>query len=158
MSSWVQWLLALHVISALWLSVSAFGGAVVRAAARRSPELASKVTCLRIGWRLVSVFGLPGSVVSGLTGLALLGPLGYGFRPGWVHVSVTLWLLLLALNLFYNFPRLKRTLVAAETSLVTGAASIEFKRLVSAKGARWLADLNALAVLIFVLLMVLKPF
>lgn len=156
--TWTGFVLVLHVLSAFWLAVSAFGGAVVRATGRRSPDLAGKVTSLRIGWRFASVFGLPGSIVAGLTGLYLLDLGGWGFKAGWIHVSVTLWILILALNLAYSFPRLKRTLAAAEASLAAGAPSDEFKRLASAKGPRMLADLTAVAVVVFVLLMVLKPF
>ena len=156
--SWHGIVLVVHVLSALWLAVSAFGGAVVRAAGRRSPDLAGKVTSLRIGWRFASVFGIPGSILAGLTGLGMLHLGGWGFSAGWIHVSVTLWILLLGLNLGYSFPRLKRTLAAAEASLAAGAPSDEFKRLASAKGPRLLADLTAVAVVAFIFLMVLKPF
>jgi uncharacterized membrane protein len=157
-NSWIKAVLVLHVLSALWLAAGAFGGAVVRAVGRRATDLAGKVTALRIAWRLISIFGLPGSVVAGLTGLTLLGPLGYGLRPGWVRIAVTLWILVLALNLFYSFPRLRHTLAAAEASLAAGAPSDEFKRLASAKAPRMLADLTALAVVVFVVLMVLRPY
>lgn len=156
--TWTGLILVLHVLSALWLAAAAFGGAVVRAAGRRAPDLAGKVTALRIGWRFASIFGLPGSIVAGLTGLYLLDLRGWGFKPGWVHVSVTLWIVILALNLTYSFPRLKRTVAAAEASLAAGAPSEEFKRLASAKGPRMLADLTAVAVVVFIVLMVLKPF
>jgi len=155
---WSNFILVLHVLSAFWLAVSAFGGAVVRATGRRSPDLAGKVTALRIGWRLASVFGLPGSIVAGITGLYMLDLRGWGFGHGWIHVSVTLWVLILALNLAYSFPRLKRTLAAAEDSLAAGVPSDEFKRLASAKAPRMLADLTAVAVVVFIVLMVTKPF
>ena len=156
--TWTGFVLVVHVLAALWLAVSAFGGSVVRAAGRRAPDLAGKVAALRIGWRLVSIFGLPGSIVAGLTGLYLLDIGGWGFKAGWVHVSVTLWVLLVGLSLLYTAPRLRRTLAAAEASLSAGAPSEEFRRLASARLPRLLADLTALGVVIFVVLMVLKPF
>jgi len=160
MLTWPHALLFVHVLSALWVATAAFGGAVVRAAGKRAPDLAGKVGALRIAWRLASVFGLPGSIVAGLTGIALLfwGPIRFGFQPGWVHASVGLWLLLLGANVFYNFPRLGKTLAAAEASLAAGAPSDELKRLTSSKVPAMVADLTAVGVVIFVVLMVMKPF
>jgi uncharacterized membrane protein len=158
MPTGTQWLLALHVLSALWLAAGSFAGAIVRAQARRTAELAGKVTALRIGWRLMTICGIPGSIVAGLSGLALLGPLAYGFKPGWVHASVGIWLAMLALVLFYLAPRLKKTLAAAEASLAAGAPTDEMKRLAAAAAPRILGDVTALSIVLLVLLMVLKPF
>jgi hypothetical protein len=79
-------------------------------------------------------------------------------KPGWVHASIGLWLVLLGLNLFYNFPRLAKTLAAAEASLAAGAPSDELERLTASKAPAMIADLTALGVVIFVVLMVMKPF
>lgn len=158
MPTGTQWLLVLHVLAACWLAAGAFGGAVVRAQARRTPDLAGKVAALAIGWRLISVMGIPGSVVAGFTGLALLEPLGYGFKAGWIHASLTIWLLMLSLALFYLAPGLKRTLAAGRASLAAGAPTEEFQRLATAKAPRMLGDFVALGVVLLVLLMVLKPF
>ncbi|HEX9799902.1 MAG TPA: DUF2269 family protein [Thermoanaerobaculia bacterium] len=160
MMTWPHALLLVHVLSALWLSAAAFGGTVVRAAGKRAPDLAGKVGALRIAHRLASVFGLPGSILAGLTGLLLLfyGPVPWGLKPGWVHASIGLWFVLLGLNLFYNFPRLARTLAAAEASLAAGAPSDELERLTASKAPGIIADLTALGVVIFVVLMVMKPF
>jgi uncharacterized membrane protein len=79
-------------------------------------------------------------------------------RAGWIHASLTLWVLIISINLFYNFPRLRKTLAAAEASLAAGAPNDEFKRLTASKLPARLADLTALAVVIFVVLMVLRPF
>ncbi len=154
----MRWIVLLHVLSALWIAASAFGGAVVRATAKRTPELAGKVAALRIGSRLVNVFGLPGSLVAGATGLFLVMQAPAWMKFGWVHVSITLWVLILATNLFYSMPRLKKLLAAAEASLAAGAPNDEMKHLASAKAPGMIADLNAVAVLIFLFLMVLKPF
>jgi uncharacterized membrane protein len=88
----------------------------------------------------------------------LLGPLGYGFQPGWVHVSVTIWLLLLGTNLIYLAPRLKKTLAAAEVSLAAGAPNEELLRLTAPKHPAILADLSALGIVVLVVLMVTRPF
>lgn len=162
MLSWSHALLFLHILAALWLAASAFGGAVVRAAGKRAPDLAGKVGALRIAHRLVTLMGLPGSVLAGLTGILLLfyGPVhwwGVG-QQGWVHASIGLWFVLLAVNLFYSFPLLAKTVAAAEASLAAGAPTDELKRLTAAKLPGIIADINALGVVIFVLLMVFKPF
>ena len=152
------WIVLLHVLSALCIAVSAFGGAVVRATAKRTPELAGKVAAMRIGWRLVTLFGLPGSLAAGATGLYLVMQAPELLKKGWVHVSITLWALILATNLIYSMPRFRKMLAAAEASLAAGAPNEELKRLAAAKAPGMIADLNALAVLIFLFLMVLKPF
>jgi uncharacterized membrane protein len=160
MTTWPHALLLVHVLSALWLSAAAFGGTVVRAAGKRAPDLAGKVGALRIAHRLASLFGLPGSILAGVTGILLLfyGPVPWGMKPGWVHASIGLWLVLLGLNLFYGYPRLTKTLAAAEASLAAGSPNDELKRLTASKVPAMIADLSALGVVIFVLLMVLKPF
>jgi uncharacterized membrane protein len=156
--NFTQFLVFVHVLAALWLAASAFGGAVVRAAGRRAPDLAGRVTALRIGWRLVTIFGLPGSILAGATGLWLVFRMPALLKMGWIHVSITLWVLILALNLFYSFPHLRRMLAAGEASLAAGAPTTELQRLAASKAPSLLADLNAVAVLIFVFLMSLKPF
>lgn len=158
MASLTLWINFLHVLAALWLAAGAFAGAVVRAQTRRAPELAARVQGLRIGWRLVTVCAIPGSVVAGLLGVVLVFRLGYGFKPGWVHASVGLWLLLLGVGLFYSAPRLKRMLAAGEASLAAGAPTDELKRLAAAKLPGIVADLQALGLVLLVLLMALKPF
>jgi uncharacterized membrane protein len=101
----------------------------------------------------VTLFGLPGSLVAGATGLFLVMQAPALMKMGWVHVSITLWALILGTNLFYSLPRLKKMKAAAEASLAAGAER-EMKRLAAAKAPGMIADLNALAVLIFVVLMV----
>jgi uncharacterized membrane protein len=153
-----KWILFVHVLSAMWLATGAFGGAIARAQGRRALDLPGKVAALRMGWRLASIFAIPGSIFAGLTGLSLLDPMGFGFRPGWVHASLAIWLVILGLGLLYLAPRAKRMLAAAEESLAAGAPNDELKRLASSKLARALADLPALGVVALVLLMVVKPF
>lgn len=158
MASLTIWINFLHVLAALWLAAGAFAGAVVRAQSRRAPELAAKVQGLRIGWRLVTVCAIPGSVVAGVLGVVLVFRLGYGFQPGWVHASVGLWLLLLGVGLFYSAPRLKRMLAAGEASLAAGAPTDELKRMAADKLPGIVADLQALGLVLLVLLMVFQPF
>jgi hypothetical protein len=158
MQTVTPWLLFLHVLAALWLAGGAFAGAVVRAANRRATDLPSRVHGLRIGWRLTTVFTLPGGLIAALLGFAILHPLGYGFRPGWVHASIGLWAVMYAIGAFYLAPWLKRTLAAAEASLAAGGPTDELKRLTALKAPRILADFNALGIVLLTLLMVMKPF
>ena len=146
-------LLFLHVLSALWMAASAFAGTVVRAQAKRAADFPGRVGAFRIGARLVTVFGLPGALTAGITGILLLV-----LEAGWVHVSLTIWTVLISINLFYSFPRLRRTVRAMEESLAAGAPTEELKRLTASKLPMILADVNALAIVVFVFLMVLKPF
>jgi uncharacterized membrane protein len=158
MSKFYLALVFVHILSALWLATGAFGGAVARAAGKRAPDLAGKVVALRIGGRLAAIFGLPGAFAAGVTGLWLVWINRTYLQMGWVHVSIALWAVLIGTNVLYNFPRLRRTLAAAEASLAAGAPTDELRRLTAAKAPGIIADLNAVGILIFVLLMVFKPF
>lgn len=151
-------LLLLHVLSALWMAAAAFAGTVVRAQAKRAPDLAGRVAPMRIAGRLVSIFGLPGAIVAGLTGIGLILLNRPFLEMGWVHVSLTLWVVLISINLFYSFPRLRRMVRAVEESAAAGRQTEELQRLAAAKLPKILADVNALAIVVFVVLMVLKPF
>ena len=158
MLAYTPWLKLLHVLAALWLAGGAFAGAVVRAQTRKAPDLAARVQGLRVGNRLMQVFALPGGVTAGILGIALLFPLGFGFKPGWVHASVGLWLLMLANGVFYLRPWMQKMLAEGEASLATGAPTEGMKRLAGMKGPRIAADLNALGIVLLTALMVLKPF
>lgn len=158
MSTMTEWIRLVHILSAIWLATGAFAGAVVRAHAKRASDLPGRVAALRIGRRLVTLFSLPGSVVAGLTGLSLLDPMGIGFRHGWVHASLAIWLVLLGLAFLYLAPRQKRLLAAAEASLAAGAPSDELKRLAASPLPGILADVSALGIVVLAALMSLKPF
>ena len=152
------WLKMLHVFAALWVAVSAFGGSVLRASMRRAPDLAARMSILRAGIRIGVIFGLGGSIAVGLSGLALAMTDPVYFKMRWVHASIGLWLLLLGLNIFLLAPRARRLLAAGEASLAAGAPTDELKRLAANPVPPYLAELPAIAVVLFVLLMVLKPF
>ena len=158
MSPSVNWFVLAHILAALWLAGGVFAGAVVRAASRRSTTLAEKVFGLRLGWRLLTLFGIPGSVVAGAIGLHLVTARGFGWQAGWVHASLGLWALATAAMLLVTAPRLKRTLVAAERALAQGKATAEYTALSAAKWPGHVADFSALAVVLLTVLMVLKPF
>lgn len=154
----INWMLFMHVLAALWLAGGVFAGTVVRAQGRKAATLGERALALRIGWRLANVYSLPGAIVAGILGFGLLHPLGLGFHPRWVQASIALWLLMLLNGLFYLRPNLRRMLAAAESSAAAGAPSVELTRLAAARGPRIAADLNALAIVLLTLLMVLKPF
>lgn len=158
MSRSVNWFVLAHVLAALWLSGGAFAGAFVRAQTRRATTLAEKVFGLRLGWRLLTVCSIPGSLVAGAIGLHLVTARGFGWKEGWVHASVGLWALATAAMLLATAPRLKRTLAAAERSLQQGAPTPELTALAAARWPGIVADLGALAVVLLTVLMVLKPF
>jgi uncharacterized membrane protein len=154
----INWMLFMHVLAALWLAGGVFAGTVVRAQGRKATTLGERALALRIAWRLANVYSIPGAIVAGILGFGLLHPLGLGFRPGWVQASIAIWLLMLLNGLFYLRPALRRLLAATEASAAAGAPSAELVRLASAKGPRIAADLNALAIVLLTLMMILKPF
>lgn len=158
MSRSVDLFVLAHILAALWLAGGAFAGAVVRAATRRATTLAEQVFALRLGWRLLTLFGIPGSVIAGAIGLHLVTARGFGWQAGWVHASVGLWALATAAMLLVTAPRLRRTLAAAERSLAQGKPDAEYAALTAARWPGHVADFSALAVVLLTLLMVLKPF
>lgn len=153
-----KWLLLVHLLTVLWLAGGVLGGAVVRAQTKRAGDLAQKVFGLRLSWRLATVLTLPGVILAGLTGLALIHPRGHDFKAGWIHVSLTLWLIGVGISVLVLLPHLKRSLAAAEASLATGQPSAELTALAAKKLPGILADVNALIVVVLSVLMVLRPF
>lgn len=158
MSPAVPWFLLAHVLAALWLAAGAFAGAVVRAQTRRAGSLAERVFGLRLAWRLLAGFSIPGAAVAGVLGVHLVGARGIGWQEGWVHASLGLWALSLLASVLLLAPWLRATLRAAEASLEAGLPSEELKRRLAARWPAWVADFNALAVVLLTLLMVLQPF
>lgn len=153
-----MWLRFLHTFAALWLAAGALAAAAVRAQTKRAATLPERLFGLRLAYRLVNLFSLPGAVVTGLLGLALVSSRGYSWRAGWIHASIGLWALALGLSVFYGRPHLKRLIAGAETSLAQGAPTPEFQALVARKGPARVADLMLVALVLLVLLMVFKPF
>jgi hypothetical protein len=153
-----QLLMLFHVLAAFWVSVSAFGGTVLRAVIRRAPDLAARVAVMRAGARFGLVFGLIGGLAVGISGLSLVMLNPAWMRMVWVHTSIALWALMLSLNLFLLGPRLRKLLAAGEASLQAGAPTEELKRLSAHPIPAYLAELPAIAVVLFAILMVLKPF
>jgi uncharacterized membrane protein len=150
--------LFLHIVASFWLATGLFGGAVVRAQAKRASDLRERVATLRVGARLAVIFTIPGALIAGALGFWLVSARGWGFQPGWVHASITLYVLMLANGLGYVSPRMRALVRAGEASLAAGAATPEFIRLAQNKLPGILADVNALGVILLTLLMTLKPF
>lgn len=158
MSTAYLWLLAFHVLAALWVTVSAFGSTVLRASLKRAPDLAARVTILRIGLRIGITFGMIGGILVGLSGIAVAGKNGAYLHAGWVHAAIGLWVLMLIFNIGFAGPRMRRMLAAGEASLAAGAPTEELERLMAHPIPPGVADLPAIAILLFVWLMVFKPF
>lgn len=146
-----------HILFALWLTAGVFGGVSVRAATRRTKDLSQKVFGLRLAWRFLTVFVIPGALATGILGIGLVPVRGFRFSQGWVQGSLALYLAMLALTLFFLAPRLRRTLRAGEESLAAGAPTAEFQRLAASKLPSILADLNALGIVVLTYLMTVKP-
>ncbi len=156
--SGILWLKWLHIVAALWMAAGAFAVPVVRVQLVRSRELPQRLVLLRLLRRLHSFYLIPGLLAAGVSGIGLLHPLGYGFRPGWVHASLALWLVLVVWSLSVGGPFLKELQKAAEGAISRPEAQEELERLLAKRTHLLLFDLNALAVLLFTYLMVLRPF
>jgi uncharacterized membrane protein len=156
------WLLLAHIVAALWLAAGSFAGAVVRAQVRRAGSFQEKAFGLRLAWRLNQVFTIPGGIIAGLLGVALVNPRGWTFGEGWVHASLAIWVLMLITSLVILAPRSWRVSRAVEAALgathTRNEPTPELQVLMRAKWPGILADVNALGIVVLTLLMVLKPF
>jgi uncharacterized membrane protein len=139
----ILWTRTLHIIAAMWLAAGVFASAVVFALLKRTADPAGRAYGARLAWRLTTVYTLPGALIAGLLGLYQVMAGGFGFRRGWVHASVTLWLVLLAIVLFVQVPKIRE---AARTGG-------NIPPLVA-----MLTHVSALLIVLMVFLMAFKPF
>jgi uncharacterized membrane protein len=126
------WMKALHEIVALWLAAGVFGSVVLRAYFKRTGSSDHALLS-----RLHTVFSVPGVILAGILGFALLGIRKFGFNLGWVQGSLALYLVLLVSILFIQLPALRK-----------GAPS---------KLAGMLPHIDATLIVILVILMAVKP-
>jgi uncharacterized membrane protein len=141
MRSFGTWMSTLHVLAAVWFAAGVFGCSVVLAQVKRAQSAAERVFGMRLVWRLTTVFMVPGVLAAGLLGFYLVTGLHYGFGPLWVRISILLYLFVLAAVLFYQVPAFRK---GAETGTV-------------AKGPAVLTHVVALAIVLMVILMAMKP-
>ena len=132
------WMKALHEIVALWLAAGVFGSVVLRAYFKRTGGDASGHALLS---RLHTVFSVPGVILAGILGFALLGIRKFGFNLGWVQGSLVLYLVLLVSILFIQLPALRK----ARTGTAPG------------KLAGMLPHIDATLIVLLVILMAVKP-
>jgi|SRR4051794_23690922 hypothetical protein len=160
LKSVVAWMWTLHMLWALWLSTGIFSSAVVLAQVKRARDLGERYFGVRLVWRLMTVFILPGVLITGALGFYLVTAFQYGFGLGWVKVSVVLYLLVLAGILFYQVPHFRKAVRAGEAAVREGGSTAqiaEFERLALAKGPAMLTHVIALAILVMIILMAMKP-
>lgn len=128
------WIKSLHEIAALWLAAGVFGSVVLRAWLKRNAGNAAGLALLS---RLHSVFSVPGVILAGAIGF-YLAVARWGFKAGWIHASLALYLILLVSILFIQLPALRK-----------GAPS---------KLAGVLPHVDATLIVLMVVLMAVKPF
>ena len=133
----------LHILAAMWLTVGVFGSAVIFALLKRASDPAGRAFGVRLAWRLLTVYTLPGALLSGALGLYQVMVGGFAFNRGWIHTSLLLWLLLLAVVLFVQVPGLRKAVRAGGD--VPPLVAI-------------LTHVNALFIVVMVVLMTFKPF
>jgi len=133
----------LHILAAIWLTVGVFASAVIFALLKRASDPAGRAFGVRLAWRLMTVYTLPGALLSGALGLYQVMVGGFAFNRGWIHTSLLLWLLLLAIVLFVQVPGLRK-------AVRTGG---DVPPLVAI-----LTHVNALFIVLMVVLMTFKPF
>lgn len=138
----IWWIRTLHILTAVWLAAGVFASAVVFALIKRAADPAGRAFGARLAWRLLAVYTLPGALLSGALGL-YQAMVRFSMKGGWIHASLTLWLILLAIVLFVQMPRLRK---AAHTGG-------DIPPLVAI-----LTHVNALLIVLMIFLMAFKPF
>ncbi len=155
----IPWMWTLHLLGAVWLSAGVLAGTVIYAQLKRTDgDLNSRAFGLRLSWRLMTLFVVPGAIFTGAMGFYLLHAFRIGFLPGWVKASVVLYFILLAGILFVQVPGVRRAKQAAEASRAAGAATPELLAAERNKLPAILTHVNSLLVLLLILLMAFKPF
>ncbi|MEA2563192.1 MAG: protoporphyrinogen oxidase [Acidobacteriota bacterium] len=128
------WIKALHEIAALWLAAGVLGSVVLRSWLKRN---SGNTTGLALLARLHTVFSVPGVILAGVIGFYLVVS-RWGFKAGWIHASLALYLVLLVSILFIQLPALRK-----------GTPS---------KLAAVMPHIDATLIVILVILMAVKPF
>jgi len=148
MKSFLAWMWVLHLLLALWLATGVFASAVVLAQVKRTADAAERAFGLRLAWRLLTVFIVPGVLVAGGLGFYLVNGFQYGFGKGWIQVSIGLYVLLLAGIFLVQVPHFRKAL---------GAEGAELERLARAPLPAMLNHVNALLIVVMTILMAMKP-
>jgi uncharacterized membrane protein len=146
----VPWMWVSHLLGAVWLGAGVLSGVVVFSQMRRTDgDPAGRVFGLRLAWRLMMVFVVPGVLITGALGFYLVTVPGFGpgWTKGWVQASLGLYLVLLVSTLFVQVPQLRKALRAAEAG-----------RVEQSKLAGILNHVNATLIFVLILLMAFKPF
>ena len=117
------------------------GGPQARAAANRSVRRADLL------------FTLPGWVITLATGIVLSSERGW--RGGWLHISLFLFLVWLVLWHVFTLRARKAMIAKADDVVTSGQAASELDRH-ERRWARW-SYLSALVAILILLLMVAKP-
>lgn len=155
----IPWIWTMHLLGAIWLSAGVLAGAVIFAQLKRTDgDLNSRAFGLRIAWRLMTVFVVPGVLFTGALGFYLLHAFRIGFLPGWVKASVVVYFILLAGILFVQLPGIRRAKNAVEGSRTAGAPTPELRAVEQAKLPAILTHVNATLIFILIFLMAFKPF
>jgi len=149
MKSFLAWMWVLHLLLALWLATGVFSSAVVLAQVKRTADAAERAFGLRLVWRLMTVFIVPGVLVAGGLGFYLVSGFQYGFGKGWIQASAALYVLLLASILLVQVPHFHKALSAQEGP--------ELERFARAPLPAMLNHVNALIILVMIILMAMKP-
>ncbi len=152
-----SWIHAIHVLSSLVLTGGLFAGSVVRAGIKRSDELSSQAFGMKLLSRLFYIFTLPGLIITGLLGFHLVASIGFRFAETWIQFSVWIYLAMMVVAMVVVLPVLRQGSSEADRSLVDGAASPAFEKIISGRLWGILHDCITLGVVVLVLLMVLKP-
>ncbi len=154
MTPLVKGLLLVHILAALWFGAGLLAGTMARAQGRRATSAAARLFAARLTWRLSRIFTLPGLMVAGLVGAALVTLRGFSFHLGWVFSSMIIYLILLICLLFVLTPYQWRAALTAEAS---EGADPDLEGVLSARLPALVEGASALMMLVLIFLMTVRP-
>ncbi|MPZ23426.1 MAG: DUF2269 family protein [Dehalococcoidia bacterium] len=157
MTGGVEWLLILHIASAIVGFAGAIPLPMVLATAARSNDLSVVRACLRLASKLNRGLATPGFVLAGIVGLILSLVQGWDFGENtWLNISATLWLVAIVVAIVAFEPVLKRAARLAAEAPGPGVPPELQAELRCPRGA----IVGSILILLFVIvliLMVAKP-
>jgi uncharacterized membrane protein len=165
MGQLVQFILLLHIVTAITMLAGWIGRQLTRAQAAQATDIQVFHTLTQLSGRFESWLVIPGSLLVFVFGLLIAWLRGWpilGFLQGassnWLLVSLILYLAVYPLVIFVFLPRGKVFGKALDEALVQGRITPELTAAFHDR-AVWLAHVvEAILIVAMVYLMVMKPF
>ena len=142
----------LHILAAMVFVTGYIAGTVLQVAAARSSDWPTREFAMRWSNVFTNRLLVPAVIVAGILGVVTAMALGYPILSGWVLYALVLYLVLLAVGIFWWNPLGKKQTAAAQAH-----DEARFTALARQPAIRVFATLDTLIILALIYLMVVKP-